>query len=73
MPRWAWGLAGALLYLEMAIIITWKIHLPVPPDPVFKKPEPVEYNWTPGPYDNDWDHCWQEQEHGAILCEEEQI
>lgn len=72
MPRWAWGLAGALLYIEMLVIITLKIHLPVPPDPVFKKPEPVEYNWTPGPYDNDWDHCWQDN-YGVLLCEEEQI
>lgn len=73
MPRWAWGLFGALFYIEMVVILTLKVHLPQKPDPVFKKPEPVEYNWTPGPYDNDWDHCWQEQQHGVILCEEDQI
>lgn len=72
MPRWFWGALGGGLYLEMLVIVALKIHLPVPPDPVFKKPEPVEYHWTRGPYDNDWDHCWQDY-YGALICEEDQI
>lgn len=57
LPPWAFGLFSAIIYIEMCVIVCLKIHLPVPPDPVFKKVDPFEYHWVKGPYDDDWDGC----------------
>lgn len=72
MPRWFHPVLAGLLYLEMVSILTWKVHFPVKPDPVFQKPNPVnEYHWTKGPYDDDWDGCWIDQ--GRQICLTEEI
>lgn len=74
MPRWFWGALAACFYVEMLVIVSLKIHLPVPPDPVFQKPAPTnEYHWTKGPYDDDWDFCWTDDSTGIYRCWEEQI
>lgn len=57
-PRWIMGLFAAIFYIEMCAIVVLRIHLPVPPDPVFKKPpDPMDYHWERGPYDDDTDGC----------------
>lgn len=73
MPRWFHGVLAACIYIEMITIVVLKIHLPAPPDPVFKKPEPVEYHWVRGPYDDDWDYCWTDEHTGVHQCYTEDI
>lgn len=68
MPRWFWGVAGALIYLEMCVAVTLGIHFPTKPDPVFEKPT-IEYHWVKGPWDDDWDGC----DPDLHICYEEPI